>query len=1179
MDQVRDRIGRYHVLGRLAQGGMAEVYKVKTVGLAGFEKIQALKRILPHQAKEPRFIRSFVDEARIAVELSHRTIVQVFDFGEADGELYLAMELIEGKDLRTALAEAAQHHLPLPASLAAYVISEVGTGLDYAHRKADQTGRALGIVHCDVSPANVMLSTEGYIKILDFGVARASFASAVERRRLRGKPRYMAPEQTRGETPTPATDVFALGIVAWELLTGAPLFDGPDLPSILAAVRRADVPPVERLAPDVPEGLAAAVRAALSGEPARRGTAIGLAAAAAATAAGAGPRAMAAWLDELARRVAAAPPPEARAAERPSVRGLVSTTGSMSAVSSMSSMSSMSAAGSGDMTGDTMDRTALRAPSAIEGRPTTPLRRPLPLPITAELSEPEEPPETETHVARVPRGLIQKLRELSTFDAGSTAAMETRGDVVAAAGDAQSEPTRFEPPSFAWLGMDDDPAPYMSIDSALPDPWASESTTIGVGHLEAIDEPPEMSGPIVLVEHRRAVVVAAAFDAPASEIAALAATLGELAYKRGGLVVADDPVVAFGLEVAGEDDAATAMAFALDAQLAAREARAVVRLGGRAGVSVGGGARPRVPQDAVDEARALARDAQPERPLFAGAAGRLSTAAFTLRERPAPRRLHRRLRVVEVLGPRSFDERGRQLERRGRFVGRGAELAELEEAYQLAKSLGTRRCALVVGAAGTGKSRVVAELVARVAASGAHVIAAAAGPGAQLLPYALYTDVIDALLDLPPARGQDARKRARVRLERLLERGGHSKAAVAAAGDAWRTAMEMRDGVALLPAAPAELRVQLAQCLTAVAAAERPGRTRVVVIEDLHLADTASVAVLRDWIFSKPDRGELVLATARPDHASFPSDLVVELGDLSGEELRALCADRLAEAATPAAIAAVVARAGGNPLFVEELAAAVSEAAGTPAVVPPSARDVIAARVARLPPAAKAVLQYAAVAGDGVRAPILEELVGAGDVVAELEELRNEGHLLAGADEGALVFPRGLVREVVYESLSTRARRDAHLRIGRLLAARYHQGREEPPSIVADHLERGGDSAGAAAFWLRAARSAASAGDREAALGLWNRVLVLEGRLGVDPMTTASWARRWEARLGREAVLRERGDVAARAEDLAELERLAGNDLSRKQEVADRRAAPVPVAPEQAQVVAIQPPPTTRSPS
>ncbi len=1164
METVRDRIGRYHVLGRLAQGGMAEVYKVKTVGLAGFEKIQALKRILPHQAREPRFIRSFVDEARIAVELSHRTIVQVFDFGEADGELYLAMELIEGKDLRTALTEAAVHHLPLPSSLAAYVIAEIGTGLDYAHRKVDAAGKPLGIVHCDVSPANVMLSTEGYVKILDFGVARASFASAVERRRLRGKPRYMAPEQTRGETPTPATDVFALGIVAWELLTGAPLFDGPDLPSILAAVRRAAVPPVERLAPDVPDALAVAVRAALTAAPAARGTAIGLATAAAVAAAGAGPRAMAAWLDELARRVAAAPAPPEPVRDRAG-RG-VSTTGTMSS----------GAAGTTDVTSDTVEGGAVmaavpRADSGDAARATVPIRRPLPLvPIPG---GDDEPPETETHVARVPRGLIKTLRELAMFDTPVT-----RGDAL---GDVH-DPTRFEPPSFAWEGMDDDPAAAMSIDAALPDPWASEATTIGIGYLEAIDEPPEVTAPTVMAEHRRAVVVAAMIDAPASEAAPLAATLGELAYKCGGLVVADDPVVAFGLEIAGEDDTATAMAFALDAQLAARESHAVLRLGGRAGVSVGGGARPRVPQDAIDEARALARDAQPERPLFAGAAGRLSTAAFALRERPAPRRLHHRLRVVEVLGPRSFDERGRLLERRGRFVGRAAELATLEEALALARSAGVRRCALVLGAAGAGKSRVVAELVARVAAAGVHVVAAAAGPGARLLPYALYADVVDALLDLPPARGHEARDRARTRLERLLERAGLAAEAIALASDAWRTAMELRDGAAILPVAPAELRARLAACLTAVARAERAGRPRVVVVEDLHLADTASVAVLRDWIFTAPDRGELVLATARPDHASFPSDVTIELSDLGGEELRALCADRLAEAASPAAIAAVIARAGGNPLFVEEVAAAVGEAGAAEA--PASARDVIAARVARLPAAAKTVLQYAAVAGDGVRARILEELVGAGDLAHELEELGAEG-LLLGADlatpggaEGALGFPRGLVREVVYELLSQRARRDAHLRIGRLYAARFHQGREEPPSMVADHLERGGDGAGAAAFWLRAARLAAGASDRDAAVALWSRVLTLEARLGIEPSTAASWARRWEARLGREAALRERGDLVGHADDVAELARLAGDDPARLAEVDLRRAARASQAAALDQP-AIQPPPTTRSPS
>jgi eukaryotic-like serine/threonine-protein kinase len=140
VEALRERFGKYHVLEKIAQGGMAEVYKVKTVGIAGFEKVQALKRILPRQAREARFIRSFIDEARIAVELTHRNIVQVFDFGKADGELFLAMELIEGKDLRTTMAQAVSRDALPPVPIAAYIISEVASGLDYAHRKVDGYG-------------------------------------------------------------------------------------------------------------------------------------------------------------------------------------------------------------------------------------------------------------------------------------------------------------------------------------------------------------------------------------------------------------------------------------------------------------------------------------------------------------------------------------------------------------------------------------------------------------------------------------------------------------------------------------------------------------------------------------------------------------------------------------------------------------------------------------------------------------------------------------------------------------------------------------------------------------------------------------------------------------------------------------------------------------------------------
>src|SRR5215475_6394327 len=215
---------------------MAEIYKVKTVGLAGFEKLQVLKKILPAHAQNPRFIRSFIDEARIAVSLNHRNIVQVFDFGRVGSELFLAMELIEGVNLREAVMASRRQRRPLSIPLAGFLLGEVAAGLDFAHRRRDEDNRPLGIVHCDVSPQNVALSWEGYVKILDFGVARATFVAA-EQGRLRGKPRYMAPEQTRGHIPAAPADVFALGVVAWELCAGAPLFDGPDVEWILRALR------------------------------------------------------------------------------------------------------------------------------------------------------------------------------------------------------------------------------------------------------------------------------------------------------------------------------------------------------------------------------------------------------------------------------------------------------------------------------------------------------------------------------------------------------------------------------------------------------------------------------------------------------------------------------------------------------------------------------------------------------------------------------------------------------------------------------------------------------------------------------------------------------------------------------------------------------------------------------
>ena len=238
VEALRERFGKYHVLEKIAQGGMAEVYKVKTVGIAGFEKIQALKRILPQLGARgpvhPQLHRRGADRGRahppqhrpgVRLRQGRRRAVPRDGADRGQGPARPRWRRRSRATLLPPIAGRGVHH------------REVAAGLDYAHRKTDGYGGALGIVHCDVSPSNVMLSTDGYVKILDFGIARATFASALERRRLRGKPRYMAPEQTLGEPPTAASDVFALGIIAWELFTGLPLYRGADLKAILEAVR------------------------------------------------------------------------------------------------------------------------------------------------------------------------------------------------------------------------------------------------------------------------------------------------------------------------------------------------------------------------------------------------------------------------------------------------------------------------------------------------------------------------------------------------------------------------------------------------------------------------------------------------------------------------------------------------------------------------------------------------------------------------------------------------------------------------------------------------------------------------------------------------------------------------------------------------------------------------------
>ncbi|HXU71496.1 MAG TPA: serine/threonine-protein kinase [Polyangia bacterium] len=248
--------GKYLLVERLAQGGMAEVFRAVFSGAAGFEKQVAVKRILPVFDGARDFVAMFVDEARIASSLTHVNIVQVSDFGELDGSYYLAMELVDGVDLGRLREAAARRGLAVPVPIVAFLIAEAARGLAYAHDKRGPDGVPLGIVHRDVSPQNVLVSYAGEVKIADFGIAKATGKlHKTESGAVMGKIRYMSPEQITGEPLDGRSDLFALGTIFWELLTGSALWNGDNPGAVSEQVKTAKVDPPSRRGREIPAEL------------------------------------------------------------------------------------------------------------------------------------------------------------------------------------------------------------------------------------------------------------------------------------------------------------------------------------------------------------------------------------------------------------------------------------------------------------------------------------------------------------------------------------------------------------------------------------------------------------------------------------------------------------------------------------------------------------------------------------------------------------------------------------------------------------------------------------------------------------------------------------------------------------------------------------------------------------
>jgi len=243
--------GRYRIRGVLGEGGMGRLYVAEQTGIEGFAKIVALKRILPHLADSAPFRTLFLNEARVAARLEHPNIVATYELGEVDGTYFMSLEYLPGEDLAAVLGRCEAPN-SMPVDVAALLAQQCANGLEYAHQLCDAEGRPSGLVHRDVNPSNIFVTYHGMVKLLDFGVVKASTGAKTSPGIFKGKYAYCAPEQLKGESVDPRSDVYSLGIVLWECLTGHRLFESPTDAGTIDAVRSQPIVAPSLLRPEVP---------------------------------------------------------------------------------------------------------------------------------------------------------------------------------------------------------------------------------------------------------------------------------------------------------------------------------------------------------------------------------------------------------------------------------------------------------------------------------------------------------------------------------------------------------------------------------------------------------------------------------------------------------------------------------------------------------------------------------------------------------------------------------------------------------------------------------------------------------------------------------------------------------------------------------------------------------------
>ncbi|MCI5072604.1 protein kinase [bacterium] len=263
------KFGKYLLTRRIAVGGMAEVFKAKLYGPRGFEKTLAIKRILPEFSEDEDFVAMFVDEARISSKLHHGNIVQVFDFGQVEDAYYLAMEFVDGSNLKNLYRKTLKSQNLFPRHLAIYIALQVAKALEYAHQiKQDDDDNTLELVHRDISPQNILIAHDGQVKLTDFGIAKASIKlSKTQPGKVQGKLSYMSPEQAMGKNLDRRSDIFSLGIILYELISGEKVYSSEDTRERYKRIRKAQIEPLKSLAPDISDYLNQSIMQLLEKDP------------------------------------------------------------------------------------------------------------------------------------------------------------------------------------------------------------------------------------------------------------------------------------------------------------------------------------------------------------------------------------------------------------------------------------------------------------------------------------------------------------------------------------------------------------------------------------------------------------------------------------------------------------------------------------------------------------------------------------------------------------------------------------------------------------------------------------------------------------------------------------------------------------------------------------------------